>query len=61
MMIKTNKNIAQLEVGIVLLVAVCALFYGCKEKYLLEIKDNNLNYLVVEGLGRTTQRPLYWK
>lgn len=29
---------------------VAVMIYGCKEKYLPEIKDNNVNYLVVEGL-----------
>lgn len=52
-MIKTNKNIAKLEVGIALLIAVCTLFNGCKEKYLPEIKEASLNYLVVEGLINT--------
>jgi hypothetical protein len=32
---------------------VAVMIYGCKEKYLPEIKDINVNYLVVEGLINT--------
>jgi len=34
-----------------ILFAVC--LYGCKEKYLPEIKDANINYLVIEGFINT--------
>ena len=33
--------------------AVGVMTYGCKEKYLPQIKDVNTNYLVVEGLINT--------
>ena len=36
-----------------LIIMGCVLLYGCREKLLPEIKDNNINYLVVEGLINT--------
>ena len=36
-----------------LIIIGCVLLYGCREKLLPEIKDNNINYLVVEGLINT--------
>ena len=36
-----------------LIIIGCVLLYSCREKLLPEIKDNNINYLVVEGLINT--------
>jgi len=35
------------------LLLVAAMLYSCKEKYLPELKETNVNYLVVEGLINT--------
>nr|WP_294795466.1 DUF4249 domain-containing protein [uncultured Mucilaginibacter sp.] len=48
-----NKAHVKLKAGAALLVLICMLLYSCKEKYVPEIKDFNINYLVVEGLINT--------
>jgi len=40
---------AKVNIAKGLLLLLCVLFYGCKEKFLPQIKDVNVNYLVVEG------------
>nr|WP_294789880.1 DUF4249 domain-containing protein [uncultured Mucilaginibacter sp.] len=37
----------------VVVLVVAAMLYSCKEKYLPELKETNVNYLVVEGLINT--------
>jgi hypothetical protein len=46
-----HKPHVKLTAGV--LVLICMLLYGCKEKFLPEIKENNVNYLVIEGLINT--------
>lgn len=41
------------KAAMALVIMACALVYGCKERYLSEIKETNINYLVVEGLINT--------
>lgn len=54
-MISRIQNLVNLTLkpvtGLALL--ICVLLFGCKEKYLPEIKENNVNYLVVDGWVNT--------
>ena len=38
-----------------IVLVIAAILYSCKEKYLPELKETNVNYLVVEGLRANTQ------
>ncbi|MFD0749059.1 DUF4249 domain-containing protein [Mucilaginibacter calamicampi] len=42
-----------IKAKISLIIMGCIVLYACKERFLPEIKDNNLSYLVVEGLINT--------
>jgi len=47
-----NANIS-LKLALSMLAGLCVFMYACKEKFIPEIKEININYLVVEGLINT--------